>query len=164
MYKRILVPVSASAASMLGLREAIRFAKDQQARLRIIHIVDESPLVQYPESMDITGKVLDSFVKEGEKTLRDAVAFANREGIEAEHVLYKSVVGALADVILKEATNWRADVIVMGAHEQSKLEHFFLGSDAETIARSTNLPVLLIHAAAGTAKRKPAMPPKRARA
>ncbi|HEV7820216.1 MAG TPA: universal stress protein [Burkholderiales bacterium] len=164
MYKRMLVPVSASAASMLGLREAVRFAKDQQARLRIVHIVDESALVQYPESVDITGKVLDSFVKDGEKTLRDAVAFANRLGIKAEHVLYKSVVGALTDVILKEAKNWRADVIVMGAHEQSKLEHFFLGSDAETIARSTHLPVLLIHAAAAASKRKTAVPPKRARA
>jgi nucleotide-binding universal stress UspA family protein len=64
-------------------------------------------------------------------------------------------VGALADVILKEAKKWRADVIVMGAHEQSKVQHFFLGSDAETIARSTRLPVLLIHAALA-AKRKPA--------
>src|SRR4051812_5819601 len=163
MYKRILVPVSASAASMQGLREAVRFAKDQQARLRIIHIVDESALVQYPEAIDITGKVLASFVKDGEKTLRDAVAFANRHGIKAEHVLYKSAVGALADVILKEAKTWRADVIVMGAHEQSRLEHLFMGSDAETIARSTHLPVLLIHAAAA-ANRESAVAPKRARA
>jgi nucleotide-binding universal stress UspA family protein len=148
---------------MLGLREAVRFAKDQQARLRIIHIVDESALIQYPESVDMTGKVLDSFVKDGEKTLRDAVAFASRHGIKAEHVLYKSVVGALADVVLKEAKKWRADVIVMGAHEQGKIEHFFLGSDAETIARSTHLPVLLIHSAA-TAQREPAARPKRARA
>jgi nucleotide-binding universal stress UspA family protein len=42
MYKRILVPVDGSPASALGLREAVRFAKDQRARLRIIHIVDES--------------------------------------------------------------------------------------------------------------------------
>ena len=58
----------------------------------------------------------------------------------------EKLVGALADVILKEAKKWRADVIVMGAHEQSDVQHFFLGSDAETIARSTRLPaVLLIH-------------------
>ena len=163
MYKRILVPIDASAVSALGLLEAVRFAKDQRARLRIVHIVDESALIQYPESVDITGKMLDSFVNEGEKTLRDAVALARRHGIKAEHVLYKMLVGALADVILKEARKWRADLIVVGAHQQSNVQHFFLGSDAENIARSTRLPVLLVHAAPA-AKRKSAAKRKRPRA
>jgi nucleotide-binding universal stress UspA family protein len=153
MYKRILVPVDASAVSVQGLLEAVRFAKDQRARLRIIHIVDESVLVQYPESVDITGKMLDTFVNAGEKTLRDAVALARRHKIKPEHVLYKTMVGTVADVILKEAKKWRADIIVMGTHKQGKIQHFFLGSDAETIARSTNLPVLFIHKAP-PAKRK----------
>jgi len=155
MYKRILVPVDGSPASALGLLEAVRFAKDQRARLRIIHIVDEAVLSQYPESVDITGQMLETFIKGGEKTLRDAVALAKRHGIKAEYVLYKSLVGALADLILKEAKKWRADIIVMGTHGQSGVQHFFLGSDAETIARSTLLPVLLIHGA-------PPVKPKRA--
>ena len=129
MYKRILVPVDGSAVSAQGLLEAIRFAQDQRARLRIVHIVDESALIQYPESVDITGKMLDSFVKAGEKTLRDAVALARRHRLQPEHVLYKTMVGALADVILKEAKKWRADIIVMGTHEQGKVQRFFLGSN-----------------------------------
>ena len=153
MYKRILVPVDASAVSALGLLEAVRLAKDQRASLRIVHIVDESTLIQYPESVDITGKMLDTFVNEGEKTLRDAVALARRHRINPEHVLYKTMVGALADVIRKEAKKWRADIIVMGTHEQGRIQHFFLGSNAETIARSTSLPVLLIHGAPAKRKR-----------
>ena len=153
MYKRILAPVDASPASAAGLLEAVRFAKDQRARLRIVHIVDESVLIQYPESVDITGKMLETFVSDGKKTLRDAVALARRHGIKPEHVLYKTLEGALADVILKEAKKWRADIVVMGTHEQGNVRHFFLGSHAETIARSTRLPVLLIHAAP-SAKRK----------
>lgn len=153
MYKRILVPVDGSPVSALGLREAVRFAKDQHARLRIIHIVDESALVQYPGPVDITGQMLKTFIKDGEKTLSKAVALARRYGIQPEHVLYKTMVGALTDVILTEAKKWRADVIVMGTHAKSGIQHFFLGSAAETIARATLLPVLLIHAAA-PAKRK----------
>jgi nucleotide-binding universal stress UspA family protein len=163
MYKRILVPVDRSPASALGLREAVRFAKDQHARLRIIHIVDESVLTQYPESVDITEQMLETFINDGEKTLSDAVALAGRHGIKPEHVLYKTLGGALADVILKEAKKWRADVIVMGTHAQSGIHHFFLGSDAETIARSTLLPVLLIHGAP-PAKRKRAVKRKAASA
>jgi nucleotide-binding universal stress UspA family protein len=41
MYKRILVPIDGSPASNLGLNEAIKLAKDQNAKLRLIHLVDE---------------------------------------------------------------------------------------------------------------------------
>jgi nucleotide-binding universal stress UspA family protein len=153
MYKRILVPVDGSAASMLGLQQAVRFAKDQRAHLRIIHVVDEAVLAQYPELADTTGQLLEAFINDGKKTLNDAMALARRLGIRAERVLYQKLLGPLADVILKEAKKWRADIIVMGTHGQSGIRHFFLGSDAETIARSTLLPVLLIHGAP-SAKRK----------
>jgi len=36
------------------------------------------------------------------------------------------------------------------------MKHFFLGSDAEAIARSTKLPVLLVHDSAGKAAKKTA--------
>ena len=155
MYKRILVPVAGGRASTLGLQEAVRFAKDQKAHLRIIHVVDEAVLAQYPEGMETTGQLLETMIKDGKKTLNDAMAVARRQGIKAECVLHEKLLGSLADLILKEAKKWRADIIVMGTQPQSGIEHFFLGSDAETIARSTLLPVLLIHAPP-SAKRKPA--------
>ena len=40
MYKRILVPIDGSDASGLALREAIALAKDQNATIRIFHVVD----------------------------------------------------------------------------------------------------------------------------
>lgn len=153
MYKRILVPVDSSASSAQGLLEAVRLAKDQGARLRIVHIVDESALVQYPEAVDFSGEILKTFVADGEKTLRDAVALAKRHKLVPEHVLYQTLITAVADVVLKEAKKWRADIIVMGTHQQGKVEHFFRGSNAEAIARSTRLPVLLIHGTPAKGKR-----------
>ena len=41
MYKRILVPTDGSDPATLGLKEAIKLAKDQSAQIRVIHIVDE---------------------------------------------------------------------------------------------------------------------------
>jgi nucleotide-binding universal stress UspA family protein len=153
MYKKILVPVDGSSASMQGLREAVQFAKDQKARLRIIHVVDETVLAQYPEALDATGQLLATFIDDGKKTLNDAVTLAKRQGIKAEYVLYTKLLGPLSDLILREAKKWQADIIVMGTHAQSGIQHFFVGSAAETIARSTRLPVLLIHGAPA-AKRK----------
>ena len=39
MYKHILVAVDGSDISNLALREAIKLAKDQQAVLRLVHVV-----------------------------------------------------------------------------------------------------------------------------
>ena len=40
-YKRILVAVDGSAASNNGLREAIRLAKAEGAKLSIVHVVND---------------------------------------------------------------------------------------------------------------------------
>ena len=42
-YRKILVAVDGSPASSKGLREAIRLAQAEGARLFIVHVVDEYP-------------------------------------------------------------------------------------------------------------------------
>src|SRR5258706_5902714 len=84
-------------------------------------------------------------IRDGKKTLDSAMKLAERNGVHAETVLYKKLLGPLADLILKEAKKWRADIIVMGTRRHHGLKHFLLGSDAENIARESRLPVLLVH-------------------
>ena len=43
MYKRILVAIDGSDTSDLALREAVGLAKDQNAMLRLVHVVDGTP-------------------------------------------------------------------------------------------------------------------------
>src|SRR5262249_59529643 len=43
MYKCILVAIDGSVTSDLALREAIGLAKDQNAMLRLVHVVDVTP-------------------------------------------------------------------------------------------------------------------------
>ena len=50
MYKHILVAVDGSDTSNLALQEAMKLAKEQQAALRLIHVVDETPVYM---TMDI---------------------------------------------------------------------------------------------------------------
>jgi len=42
MYKHILVAVDGSDTSNLALQEAMKLAKEQQAALRLIHVIDET--------------------------------------------------------------------------------------------------------------------------
>jgi universal stress protein A len=48
-----------------------------------------------------------------------------------------------------EATAARIDLIVLGAHGRAGLDHFLLGSVAETIVRGAPCPVLTVRAQNG---------------
>jgi nucleotide-binding universal stress UspA family protein len=160
MYKRILAPVDGSHTSTRGLQEAVRLAKDCRARLRILHVVDESVLTMNPEALAGSGELIDDLVDSGKRVLKNAKILADRHGVKTETAMYENLSGRVADVILDEARKWRADLIVMGTHGRRGISHALLGSDAETVARSASVPLLLVRAPGR--KRKPAAKRNRA--
>jgi nucleotide-binding universal stress UspA family protein len=46
MFKNILVPLDGSHTSGLGLDEAIKLAKDHEATLYLLHVVDDHVVLQ----------------------------------------------------------------------------------------------------------------------
>src|SRR5688572_22563322 len=78
MFKRILVPVDGSSASTAGLEQALEFARDQKAKLRIIHIVDETVLAEYPEMIGDTAQLIETMISDGKKTLAKALKVAQQ--------------------------------------------------------------------------------------
>jgi nucleotide-binding universal stress UspA family protein len=51
------------------------------------------------------------------------------------------------DMILQQAAQTRADMIVMGTHGRRGFEHLVLGSVAESVTRYATCPVLVVPAA-----------------
>jgi len=60
-------------------------------------------------------------------------------------VLLESIGGPAADLILAQAKEWPADLIVMGTHGRRGLRRLAMGSDAEGVIRGAPVPVLLVH-------------------
>jgi nucleotide-binding universal stress UspA family protein len=149
MYKRIFVPVDGSETSARGLKEALKLARRPGARMRLLHVIDESVLALTPEMgvVDISG----ALIEEGRKTLKKARALAERHRIKTDTVMPENFSGRIADVILNEARKWRADVIVMGTHGRRGLSHVLLGSAAEGVVRDATVPVLLVRGKAAKA-------------
>jgi nucleotide-binding universal stress UspA family protein len=147
MFKRILVPIDGSGPSRAGLERAIALAKNQNARLRLLHVVDENGVVQGMEPAMNIGELLDSLVAEGRKILAAAVVTAKKHGVKADTVLFEVLIGRVADRIVREAAKWHADVIVMGTHGRRGIGRLVMGSDAENVLRQTPVPVLLVRSA-----------------
>jgi nucleotide-binding universal stress UspA family protein len=145
MYKRILAAVDGSSTSELALREAIKLAKQQQARLRLVHVVDEARMAMYPEFRS-TEELNEPLRKAGRRILEKAEAILRESGMEAESRLIElETLGRhVSDVIVEEGQRWPADLIVVGTHGRRGVRHLLLGSVAESVARRTTVPVLLI--------------------
>jgi len=143
-YKRILVPVDGSVPAKRALDEALRLAKEGGSRLRLLHVIEENLLALTPEAGMLTAQLLEALQQAGDEVLRDAQALAKASGVDADTVKVESIGGRVGEVIVEQASTWPADLIVMGTHGRRGLSHMVLGSDAERVARSTPVPLLLV--------------------
>jgi len=144
MYGKILVPVDGSGTSTRGLNEAIKIAKAQGSELRLVHIVNEF-IFDYTYAPGLyAGNLIETLVKGGREVLDTAEKAVKREGVKAESVLIESVGGVAANLILAQAKQWQADLIVMGTHGRRGLARLTMGSDAEQVVRAATVPVMLV--------------------
>lgn len=144
MYARILVPIDGSATSDRGLMEAINLAKDQKARLRVLHVIDE-PFFIYDMAgygTDIKGAMREG----GAHLVACALAAAVAQGVDAETDVVDAGTQPVAARILEDAKEWGADLIVMGTHGRRGFATRLLGSDAHGVLRGFAAPVLLVKA------------------
>ena len=158
MYKKIFVPIDGSPTSNLGLNEAIKLAKDQGAKLRLFHLVDEYIAVSSPDGMAFSNSddLLESLRQGGKRIIEKAEVLARRNGLAPESVMLESFGGRAADFIVKQANKWGADLIVLGTHGRRGVKRLVMGSDAEQVVRTTRVPVLLVRSKTTTrTSRKP---------
>jgi nucleotide-binding universal stress UspA family protein len=156
MYQKILVPVDGSPTSARGLQEAIKLAKLTGARVRLLHVVDQISFASGMEAASMmTGEMLQLLREGGEQLLKKAQARVEKAGVRVDTVLCDSFAGRVCDLVIEQATAWRADLIVLGTHGRRGFSRLMMGSDAEMIVRLATMPVLLVRgkeAAAAEAK------------
>ncbi len=144
-YKHIMVAVDGSETSNLALQEAIKLAKEQHAKLKILHVVDENILYTGETYVDYD-TLWASFRKEGQEILNKMTEIARQAKIEFESSLVeiKPLEGRIAEKIVHETKAWPADLLVIGTHGRRGFSHLFMGSVAECVVRIATIPVLLI--------------------
>lgn len=149
MYKHILVAVDGSDTSNLALQEAMKLAKEQQAALRLIHIVDETPVYMTMDTAYGLADFQKAMREAGQKVLATCAATARQAGVEVDtkFVILEFPTRRICDAINEEAKDWPADLIVIGTHGRHGFNHLLLGSVAEGVIRLAAKPVLVIRGA-----------------
>ena len=144
MYQRILVPVDGSEASKRGLQEAIKLAKATNARLQIVHVVNELLLEAGFLGDQPYGPPIDSLRASGAKILDEAKSVTREAGVEFGTELVDTMGGHVSPLILDAARRMNADLIVMGTHGRRGVKRLVMGSDAEMVLRSSPVPILFV--------------------
>jgi nucleotide-binding universal stress UspA family protein len=146
MFKRILVAVDGSPTGDQALREAIGLAKELQAQLRIVHVVDDININMGAEEFPDPSEIIDAVSKHGQEIIRKAEAVAKDAGISAESNLIEidTISQRIPEMIVADAEAWSADLIVICTHGRRGLSRLLLGSVAEGVVRVATKPVLLI--------------------
>lgn len=144
MYQRILVPIDGSETAEQGLREAIRLAADQKARLRLLYVIDDFPMLMELSSLESFDASLQKLREYGQQTLAGAQKLAGESGVQADTVLREVTEGRIANAVVDEVGTSACDLIVMGTHGRRGLSRMALGSDADLVVRTSPVPVLLV--------------------
>ena len=144
MYKRILVAIDGSDTSKRALREALQLAKDGKSALRVLHVLD---LVTFSTDTPSGFAAYEEALRTGgEQMLADASDMAEKAGVACETKLLEMEEHGrrVAEEIAEDAAAWRAELIVIGTHGRTGIEHVFLGSVAEKVIRRSPIPVFVI--------------------
>ena len=146
MYSRILVPLDGSPTSARGLEEAIALASRLGSTLHLLNVVDARLLISEMGLYAPPSQLLDDWREAGEKLVADARAKAQAKGLVADGKVLCDPGLRVCDLILREARDSGAGLIVMGTHGRRGFSRLTLGSDAELVLRESPVPVLLVRA------------------
>lgn len=91
---------------MRGLDEAIRLAKHQKARLRLLHVVDKVIFAPTVETAHRLAEMRKALRADGRRLIKKAAALVNKHGLKADGAMREIAGGRAAEGIVEEAKQW----------------------------------------------------------
>jgi nucleotide-binding universal stress UspA family protein len=131
VFGRILLPTDFSECSEAAAGTARRLAETFGSRLLLLHVLDERIAIDR----------MDQFAQESMEAFL-ASLFSGFENVDP-----RLVTGIPDREILHAAQVFPADLIVIGTHGRTGVEHVLFGSTAEKVVRLASCPVLTVRQA-----------------
>lgn len=143
MFKKIYIPVDNSDIAEKLLVEGLTFAKSINAEVKIVHVVNFEQITFGIEMVGIA-ELKDTLIQIANKFITHIKEKMQKKGFAVEVGLLENYGGDLAQLIIEDATKWKADLFVLGSHHLGSFAHFITGGIVEDIAEECDIPVLLV--------------------
>jgi len=147
LFKQIVCAIDFSDCSMRALNYAMSLAKEADARLTVVHVIELPP--------DLPREVHET-VLAGPRNLHEYIASAKEDRLARLTEVIPETVRAhcIVDTTLAAGTPYReilrvaeerkADLLVVGVHGRGAVDRMLFGSTAQHLVRQASCPVLTL--------------------
>ena len=133
-YQEVLVPTDGSDAAQRAAERGIEIAAALEAAVHAFSVIEGAAALKRDQlRVDAEGKAKDAVDR--------VAAEADRTGVDVTSTVRS---GVPHEAILEYVEEADIDMIVMGTHGRTGLDHVIIGSIAERIVRNASIPVLTV--------------------
>ena len=141
-FEKILTAIDFSESSDFAFEYALTLARQFQAELTIMHVINEPVDLRGFYVPHISFEQLEKEIEEGAEKMMEK--FCQTKMGDFTRYTTAVVAGIPYEEILRKAEETGASLIVLGTHGRTGIDHLIFGSTAERVVRSAACPVLTI--------------------
>ncbi|HYH55601.1 MAG TPA: universal stress protein [Anseongella sp.] len=139
-FRKILIAVDDSPYSISAVKIGFGLARAIGAEVALVHVIDIALTAGDMMSGALAPEIMQTVKESGESLLSE---MRDRYG---EGIITRTYMPDDRPVhgILKTAEECQPDLIILGTHGRSGLDHLLMGSVAEHVVRKSSWPVLVV--------------------
>lgn len=139
---KILFATDFSETSEHAFDYALTFARQFDARLIVMHVINEPVDLRGFYVPHISFDKIEHEIAQGAEKMMDRFCAKKLEGM-TNYEKY-IVTGIPYEAVLRKAEEESVDLIVLGTHGRAGIDHFLFGSTAERVVRRAMCPVMTV--------------------
>ncbi len=146
VYNRILIATDDSECSKKALQHGYSLAKAMGASVALIHVIEPATPTNYGADplMGQQPIIIPETTEIQEENSKSMLNEISKEFEDLKEVFTFNRIGNPKQEILTVASEWAADLIIMGTHGRTGFDHFISGSVSESVTRRASCPVLVV--------------------
>lgn len=141
-FKTVLFATDFSEGSDFAFQSALSVARKFGSKLIIVHVINEPVDLRGFYVPHISFDKLEEEIEQGAVKMMEK--FCRTHLAESDKYESHVLPGIPYDEIIKKAVEFNADLIVVGTHGRTGLDHVLFGSTAEKVVRKSPIPVMTI--------------------
>ena len=142
VFKTILFATDFSEGSDFAFKAALSMAGKYDSKLIVIHVINEPVDLRSFYVPHISFDKLEEEIEQGAEKLMEKFCRTHMQDFNNFETYV--LPGIPYDEIIKKAESHNADLIIMGTHGRTGLDHVLFGSTAEKVVRKSPIPVMTI--------------------
>jgi nucleotide-binding universal stress UspA family protein len=141
-YDHILLPTDGTEATRAAVAHAGHLARLSDATVHVLSVADSRNRFESPTA-GLAADAWEDAERERARNALDNAADALPDDVATERVVRE---GVPHDEVLDYVDEGNVDVVVMGTHGRTGLNHYLIGSVTERVVRNAPVPVLTVRA------------------